>query len=163
MGESWPRATSSGITDHERDQRLEMARIALERDDAPIVYYAANALGECDFPTLFHSHAERVVRLIENPPKLRREGFSIWAANHSEIVGGKLRRTMIEGVRLMGCSKSGLSVLWHLETKASSLGCKLRVLTSPFESTILFWQNLSCSLLVDETYLRRIQPESCRA
>jgi hypothetical protein len=65
------------ITDRERISRLKAARLAVGRDDAPLVYYMASPEGECDFPTLFRSRGERVVRLIENPPQLRPQGFKI--------------------------------------------------------------------------------------
>jgi len=65
------------VTKEERENRLKAARIAMGRDDAPIIYFTATPQGECDFPTLFKSRAERVVRLIENPPQLRPNGFEI--------------------------------------------------------------------------------------
>src|ERR1700730_14554087 len=44
------------------------------------------AEGPCDFPTLFKSRAERVVRLIDNPPQLRDNGFEIWSIHISNFV-----------------------------------------------------------------------------
>jgi hypothetical protein len=69
------------ITENTRAERLKAARIAAERDEAPLVYYMASAEGNCDFPTLFRSRGERVVRLIEQPPQLRPHGFEIWAGD----------------------------------------------------------------------------------
>ncbi len=72
-----PKRTALLITDKERISRLKAARMAVGRDDAPLVYYTASPEGECDFPTLLRSRGERVVRLIERPPQLRPQGFEI--------------------------------------------------------------------------------------
>ena len=96
-GKSGPAAKSAGITDKVRNERLKAARIAVGRDDSPIVYFMASPEGECDFPTLFKSRAERVVRLIEKPPQLRPQGFEIWASDTSEILLGRMRRQSAGG------------------------------------------------------------------
>jgi hypothetical protein len=96
-----------GIAKPEREARLKQARLAMGRDDSPIVYFMATTEGPCDFPTLFKSHAERVVRLIENPPQLRNNGFELWADRTSEIVEGRFRRNMIAGHRLIELWKDG--------------------------------------------------------
>jgi hypothetical protein len=100
-GKAGPSALRPGITDAVRKERLAAARIAVARHEEPLVYYMANAEGDCDFPTLFKSHSERVVRLIANPPQLRQHGFKIWADRTSAIVEGRLRRNMIAGNRLL--------------------------------------------------------------
>ena len=103
-------ANSVGITDKERSQRIKDARISVGRDDSPVVYFMASTDGECDFPTLFKSRRERVVRLIENPPQLREQGFEIWADYAAEIIQGRLRRNMIAGHRLIELWKDGLFI-----------------------------------------------------
>ena len=111
--DSWttppPKASAKfmGIEKPERETRLKKARLAVGRDDLPIAYFMATAEGACDFPTLFKSHSERVVRLIENPPQLRQNGFELWADRTSEIVEGRLRRNMIVGHRLIELWKDG--------------------------------------------------------
>lgn len=109
-GKTGPPVKSAGITSKVRDERLKAARIAVQRDDAPLVYYMASAEGECDFPTLFRSRGERIVRLIERPPQLRPQGFEIWAGDGSEILQGKLRRNMLLGYRLIELWKDGLFI-----------------------------------------------------
>lgn len=72
-----PAPPKPGVTMVEREGRLKAARIAVGRDDAPTIYFTSTPQGEGDFPTLVKSRAERVVRLIENPPQLRQNGFEI--------------------------------------------------------------------------------------
>lgn len=101
---------SARITERVLKDRLKAARIAVERDDAPLVYYMASPEGECDFPTLFRSRGERVVSLIERPPQLRPQGFEIWAGDISEILHGRLRRNMLAAHRLIELWKDGLFI-----------------------------------------------------
>jgi hypothetical protein len=103
-------AAQTLVTKEERENRLKAARIAMGRDDAPIIYFTATPQGECDFPTLFKSRAERVVRLIENPPQLRPNGFEIWADKTAPIIHGRLRRNMLAGHRLLELWKDGLFI-----------------------------------------------------
>ena len=107
---SGPPVKTPAITDKIRNERLKAARIALGRDDVPLVYYLASPEGECVFPTLFRSRGERIVRLIEKPPELRPQGFEIWAGDVSEIIRGQLRRNMLPGYRLIELWKDGLFV-----------------------------------------------------
>jgi hypothetical protein len=105
-----PKRTPLLIADAERVSRLKAARVAVGRDDAPLVYYTASPEGECDFPTLLRSRGERVVRLIEKPPQLRPQGFEIWAGDASEILQGKMRRNMLSGSRLIELWKDGVFI-----------------------------------------------------
>jgi hypothetical protein len=105
-----PKRTALLITEAERISRLKAARMAVGRDDAPLVYYVATPEGECDFPTLLRSRGERVVRLIERPPQLRPQGFEIWAGDASEILQGKMRRNMLSGSRLIELWKDGVFI-----------------------------------------------------
>jgi hypothetical protein len=109
-GKAAPPTKNVGITDQERQKRLKAARIASGRDEAPIAFYTATPVGECDFPTLFASRSERIVRLIENPPQLRPQGFEIWADKSSTIIQGKLRRNVIPGTRLIEMWRDGLFI-----------------------------------------------------
>ena len=70
----------------------------------------ANPEGECEFPTLFRSRGERVVRLIEKPPQLRPQGFAIWAGDMAEIIRGQVRRNLLAGHRLIELWKDGLFI-----------------------------------------------------
>lgn len=109
-GKAGPPAKRPAITDAVRKQRLTAARIAVGRQDEPLVYYMANAEGDCDFPTLFQSRSERIVRLIDRPPELRRQGFEVEAGDYSEIVQGKLRRNLLAGQRLIELWRDGLFI-----------------------------------------------------
>jgi hypothetical protein len=107
-GKSGPTPKNVGITAEERKQRLKVGRITVGRDESPLVYLMASAESVCDFPTLFKSRLERIVRLIENPPQPRPQGFEIWADRTSEIIEGRMRRNMIAGTRLIELWKDGL-------------------------------------------------------
>jgi hypothetical protein len=110
---SWnapPPLTVAGVTREERERRLKEARVAVGRDDAPLVYLLASAEGACDFPTLFRSPVERIVQLIEEPPQLRRNGFEVWADKRSTIVKGEARRNLFASDRLIELWKDGLFV-----------------------------------------------------
>jgi hypothetical protein len=109
-GKGGPPVKNLGIVDQEREKRLKEARIASGRDDAPVVYYTATPVGDCDFPTLFASRSERIVRLIENPPQLRQPGFEIWAEKLSTIIERKLRRNMLPETRLIELWRDGMFI-----------------------------------------------------
>lgn len=100
----------TGITKDERDRRLKEARVAAGMDEGALIYLMASAESGCDFPTLFKSHTERVVRLIEDPPQLRQGGFEIWADKESQIVEGRFRRSMFAKSRLIELWKDGLFI-----------------------------------------------------
>ena len=91
----------------ERVMRIKKARITVGRDDAPLIYFDASAESPCIFPTLFKSRSQRVVRLIENPPQLRQNGFEIWADRSSAIIEGRVRRNVIAGHRLIELWEDG--------------------------------------------------------
>jgi hypothetical protein len=109
-GKAGTPAKRPAITGIVRKERLAAARLAVGRMGDPSVCYVANAEIDCDFPTLFTSRAERVVRLIDNPPQLRSRGFEIEAGNYSEIVHGQLRRNMVERYKLVELWRDGLFI-----------------------------------------------------
>jgi hypothetical protein len=103
-----PPAKRPSISESVRKERLTAARLAVDRLEDPIAYYMANAESDCDFPTLFTSRDERVVKLVDNPPQLRSRGFEIEAGNYSEIVQGQLRRNIVERYKLIDLWRDGL-------------------------------------------------------
>lgn len=109
-GKAGPPVKSVSQINQDRDNRLKSARIAVQRDGDPLVYFMASAEGECDFPALFKSRMERVVRLIEKPPQLREHGFEIWAGDTAEIREGRFRRNVLVGQRLIELWKDGLFI-----------------------------------------------------
>ena len=109
-GKPGPPAKRPAITDAIRKERLTVARIAVGRHDEPLVYYTANAEGDCDFPTLFQSRSELLVRLVDRPPELRRQGFEVEAGDYSEIVQGKLRRNLLAGQRVIELWRDGMFI-----------------------------------------------------
>lgn len=105
-----PPAKRPSISESVRKERLTAARLAVDRHGDPIAYYMANAESHCDFPTLFTSRDERVVKLVDNPPQLRSRGFEIEAGNYSEIVQGQLRRNIVEHYKLIDLWRDGLFI-----------------------------------------------------
>lgn len=91
----------------ERESRIKQACVTVGRDGAPLVYFDATAESPSAFPTLFKSQRERVVRLVENPPELRNNGFHLWADRTSTIIEGRLRRNVIAGHRLIELWEDG--------------------------------------------------------
>ena len=99
-----------GIDPNVVERRLVSAKGIAERMNAPIIYFSAAAKSECDFPTLFLSRGERVVRFIENPPKLRSDGFGLWVNGDSENIKGRVRRSVDKGSSLFELWKDGLLI-----------------------------------------------------
>ena len=69
----------------EREMRVKKARLTVGRDAAPLIYFDAITESPCTFPTLFKSQSERVVRLMENPPQLRQNGFYLWEIGRAHV------------------------------------------------------------------------------
>ena len=109
-GKAGPQLKRPNITDAVRKERLTAARLAVGRHEEPIIYYTANTESDCDFPTLFTSRSERVVRLIDRPPQLRPQGFEVDAGDYSEILQGQLRRNVLQGYRLIELWRDGLFI-----------------------------------------------------
>lgn len=109
-GKAGPPVKRPAITDSVSKQRLNAARLTVGRHEQPIAYYTANAETDCDFPTLFTSRSERIVRLIDRPPQLRPQGFEVAAGDYSEIVHGQLRRNFLQGYRLIELWRDGLFI-----------------------------------------------------
>lgn len=109
-GKAGPGSKRPAFTDAVRSERLTAARLAVGRHEAPIIYYTASAEGSCNFPSLFTSRSERVVRLIDRPPQLRPQGFEVAAGDSSEILNGQLRRNALHGYRLIELWQDGLFI-----------------------------------------------------
>jgi hypothetical protein len=99
-----------GIPTDVFQRRLKQARLTVQRDDRPILYFTARAETQCDFPTLFESRNEMVVRLIDNPPQLRPNGFGLSADSSSTIVQAELRRSVIPGASLLELWRDGVFI-----------------------------------------------------
>jgi hypothetical protein len=92
-------------------QRIDEARTAVDRCDKPNIILTADALGRCGFPRLFYSRDEPVVKLLENPPMLRQDGFRISGTSRgSSIVRAELRRNLALGQEVIDLWQDGLLV-----------------------------------------------------
>lgn len=100
-------------TDPEIKDRISEAEKAVERKSKPNVILVAASTTQCTFTELFRSQSAAIVHLLENPPLLRDDGFSInpkRALRRSEVIRGKLRRVVLPGHKLTDLWKDGVLV-----------------------------------------------------
>lgn len=101
-------------------RRVQRARQEVGYDQKPAFSLAAWAVQPIEFPNLFESREEPVVRLLEQPPRLRDGGFDFAARRLSTIVEGQLRRCMIPGHKVLEVWRDGTLICvlpgddWHL-------------------------------------------------
>jgi len=101
-------------------RRVQRARRELGFEDKPTFSLAAWPLQPVDFPDLFESREAAVVRLLENPPRLRNSGFDLSITRPSTIIEAQLRRCLIPNHKLLEVWRDGplICVLpgddWHL-------------------------------------------------
>lgn len=81
--------------------RAEDALVAAQLQNSPVLILSATPTFPADVPQLFQSRSAQVVKLLENPPRLRGDGFDIRSGDDSFIVGGEIRRCMIPGYNLL--------------------------------------------------------------
>jgi hypothetical protein len=92
-------------------QRINEARTAVDRCDKPNIILTADVLGRCRFPRLFYSRDEPVVKILENPPILRQNGFRICGTSRgSSIVRAELRRSLALGQEVIDLWQDGVLV-----------------------------------------------------
>ncbi len=73
-------------------QRAADARVAAGLVEVPSFFLAAVPLEAVKFPDLFKSRQAPEVKLIDNPPKYRDQGFDIDVGQPSQLVRGELMR-----------------------------------------------------------------------
>jgi hypothetical protein len=109
----WSNSTStsvSGISDLDIQDRISKAEKALDRASRANVVLAATSTSTCAFPDLLKSRSAPIVRLLENPPVLRPEGFAITPSESTEcaeIIEGRLRRRLARGYKLIELWQDG--------------------------------------------------------
>jgi hypothetical protein len=109
LGNSAP-PVITGLTEAEVSDRICEAQDAVGRASRPNIVLAAISTSECTFPDLFHSRSAPIVRLIEEPPVMREEGFAITPRGRdipAEIVQGRLRRVAARGFKLIELWQDG--------------------------------------------------------
>ncbi|MFI5395775.1 MAG: hypothetical protein ACHQ9S_09605 [Candidatus Binatia bacterium] len=76
-------------------------------DALPTYVLAAMPRRLIDLPTLFQSRNAPLVKLIDNPPELRRSGFDLATDESSRIIAGRLRRAVLTGYKLLELHRDG--------------------------------------------------------
>ena len=101
-------------------RRLQRAHRDVGLEGRPAFSLVAWPLQTIEFPSLFESHDVPVVRLLEQPPRLRDAGFDFATRRLSVIVEGQLRRCLIPEHKIIDVWRDGplICVLpgddWHL-------------------------------------------------
>jgi hypothetical protein len=91
--------------------RIERARAAGGFENTPTLFLASWAREGVEVPSLFEGRLAPIVRLLEDPPRLRPTGFSLAGRGRlSEIVEGQLRRVTVPGSRLLELWRDGCLV-----------------------------------------------------
>jgi hypothetical protein len=101
-------------------RQVQRARREVGLEGKPAFSLAAWPLQPVDFPNLFESHEVPVVRLLEQPPRLRDAGFDFATRRLSTIVEGQLRRCLIPEHKILEVWRDGPLICvvpgddWHL-------------------------------------------------
>lgn len=88
-------------------RRLETAVELAQLTECPVFVLAAKPSPNARFRTLFGGNDATLVQLFNNPPRLRRAGFSLEHDGNSRIVMGELRRVLIPGWKTMELWRDG--------------------------------------------------------
>ena len=88
-------------------RRVQQARQVVGHEDKAAFSLAAWTLQSVEFPDLFESRDAAIVRLLENPPRLRDSGFDLSTRRLSTIIEGKLRRCLIPDHKVIEVWRDG--------------------------------------------------------
>jgi hypothetical protein len=91
-------------------QRLEAAIQLAQLTEHPVFALAAKPWPDARFKTLFAGNDVPLVWHFNNPPKLRKAGFSLEHDGNSRIVAGELRRTIIQGWKVLELWRDGILI-----------------------------------------------------
>jgi hypothetical protein len=118
------------ISDETVLERIAQSRQIIGLNERPTVYLAAWPSEPAEFPTLFESRTTPLVRLLDNPPRLRSDGFDLSTGQLSEIVQGLLRRSTSPRDKLLELWRDGVLIFvapgdewflcWGMESTAST-------------------------------------------
>ncbi len=89
-----------------RDRRNE-ALTEAKLLTGPIFVLAAIPVEEVEIPALFQSKSADLVRLLENPPELRSDGFDLNTGESPKIIKGQLRRTVSPEYKILDLWRDG--------------------------------------------------------
>ena len=88
-------------------QRLEAAIQLAQLTEHSVFALATKPRPDARFKTLFAGNDALIVRNFNNPPKLRKAGFSLEHDGNSRIVAGQLRRAAIQGWKVLELWRDG--------------------------------------------------------
>jgi hypothetical protein len=88
-------------------RRLETAVELAQLTEFPVFGLAAKPSPHARFRTLFAGNDAMLVQLFNNPPRLRKAGFSLEHDGNSRIVMGELRRVLIPGWKTIELWRDG--------------------------------------------------------
>jgi hypothetical protein len=88
-------------------QRLEAVVELAQLAEHSVFALTAKPWPDARFRTLFAGNEATLVQLFNNPPRLRRAGFSLEHDGNSRIVMGELRRVLIPGWKTMELWRDG--------------------------------------------------------
>jgi hypothetical protein len=118
------------ISDQTVLERIAKARQTIGLNERPTIYLAAWPSQPVEFPTLFESRTTPLVQLLDNPPRLRSNGFDLNTDQLSEIVQGLLRRSSNPRLKLLELWRDGVLIsvapgdewllCWGMDSTASS-------------------------------------------
>ncbi|MFX1563276.1 MAG: helix-turn-helix domain-containing protein [Promethearchaeota archaeon] len=94
----------------EFNRRLSEALSAVNLNDDPAFTLGAYSNGILDLRELFESRNTRLVRLLENPPELRPNGFNLPSGPISQIIEGRLRRVIVHDDVLLELHRDGVLI-----------------------------------------------------
>lgn len=88
-------------------QRLEAAIELAQLTEHSVFALAVKPWPDARFKTLFAGSDAALVRNFNNPPKLRKAGFSLEHDGNSRIVAGELRRAVVQGWKVLELWRDG--------------------------------------------------------
>jgi hypothetical protein len=89
------------------DQRLERAVELAQLTESSVFGLTARPWPPARLKALFAGNDATLVQLFNNPPKLRRAGFSLEHDGNSKIIMGELRRAVVPGWKIMELWRDG--------------------------------------------------------
>jgi len=90
---------------------IEAAIHAVDLTIRPVFVLAAAPTRQSEIQGLFSSRQSEIVKLLEDPPKLRPSGFEPDAGSNSRIIEGKCRRAVLQGYKLLEIWPNGTVVM----------------------------------------------------
>jgi hypothetical protein len=91
-------------------RRIQRARKALGYEGKPTFSLASWPLEQIEFANLFELRDVPVVRLLENPPEIRDNGFDLDTGRSSSIIDAQLRRCWVSEYKVLEVWRDGILI-----------------------------------------------------